>query len=200
MSIPGDIDQQVSQQAIDQPGLGNFTFWHLLEGDFKFVKRVVTGLIDPWCLTGRADKHSGKEVGESGVVLPIGNQAAQQIGPPQHRTVGRRFSAQGDVVATTGACVTTVLHELFRAETTLSGFFVEPGGILNQLRPAFGWMDIDFDDTGVGCDGQAFQPVIAGWLVAFNDHWHFELCSRFFNRGNQMEILLQGAQRWHEDM
>ena len=134
------------------------------------------------------------------MVLPIGNQTAQQVGPPQHRTVGRRFSAQGNVIATTGARVTTVLHELFRAETALSGFFVEPCGILNQLRPAFGRMDVDFDDTGVGCDGQAFQPVIAWWLVAFNYHRHFELCSRFFNRGNQMQILLQGAQRWHENV
>ena len=50
------------------------------------------------------------------MVLPVGDQAAQQVGPAQERAVGRRRAAEHDVVAAAGAGVPAVEHELLGAE------------------------------------------------------------------------------------
>src|SRR5215831_15509353 len=51
--VAGEIDEQVPQQPIDQPGslallrLGEHAL-HLLEGDVELVEGVVPGLVDAW--------------------------------------------------------------------------------------------------------------------------------------------------------
>jgi hypothetical protein len=56
---------------------------HLLEGDFQFVEAFVARLVDARRLAGGADEHAGEQVGQRRVVLPVGDQAAQQVGPAQ---------------------------------------------------------------------------------------------------------------------
>ena len=59
------------------------------------------------------------------MVLPIGDDAGQQIRPPQERAVGRRHAAEHDVVAAAGADVSAVEPELLRAQSYLGGLFVD---------------------------------------------------------------------------
>ena len=59
------------------------------------------------------------------MVVPVGHQAAQQIGPAQERAVGRRRAAEHDVIAAAGAGVSAVEHEFFGAQPALPGFVVE---------------------------------------------------------------------------
>ena len=78
--------------------------------------------------------QAGEQVGQRRMVLPVGDQAAQQIGAAEKRAVGRRRSANDDVVAAAGTGVPAVEHELLGAESGFVRVLVEPGGDLDQLR------------------------------------------------------------------
>ena len=62
------------------------------------------------------------------MIEPVGDQAAQQVGAPQDRAVGRRRAAQDDVVAAAGAGMSAVQHELLGAEPRLARVPVERRG------------------------------------------------------------------------
>ena len=75
------------------------------------------------------------------MIVPIGHQAAQQIGPTQERAVGRRRAAEHDVIAAAGAGVRAVEIELFRAQSRELGVFVNAVGDLHQLVPILGRLE-----------------------------------------------------------
>ena len=50
------------------------------------------------------------------MALPIEDQALEQIGPAQKRTIGRRLPTEHDVIAAAGAGVAAIDHELVDAE------------------------------------------------------------------------------------
>jgi len=65
--VAGGVDQQIAQQAIDQPR------WQIVaairtqrrelaEGDFEFIQRVVARFIDARRLTRRTDEEAGEEI------------------------------------------------------------------------------------------------------------------------------------------
>ena len=68
VGVAGHIDQQIAEQAIDQPwgrriavprkGIG-----HLRQRDFQLVQAVMPGLVDARGLTRRADAEAREEVG-----------------------------------------------------------------------------------------------------------------------------------------
>ena len=62
----------------------------LLERDLELVQRVVARLVDARRLRGRADEQAREQVRQRGMVVPVGDQAAQQIGAAQERRVRRR--------------------------------------------------------------------------------------------------------------
>ncbi len=133
--VAGDVGEQVAEQAVDQPRLRHFSGGHLLEGDFEFVEPFGATFVDARRLAGGADEQAAEQIGQARVVLPVGDDAAQQVGPAQEGTVGRRGAAEGDVVAATGAAVATVEHEFLGAEARLACFFVERGGDVFQFFP-----------------------------------------------------------------
>lgn len=58
MGVPGQIDQQVAKNPIDQPGRDVFLslVGNLAERDLQFVERIHTGFVDPRMLAGGADE------------------------------------------------------------------------------------------------------------------------------------------------
>src|SRR5215471_17151124 len=94
------------------------------------------------------------------MVLPVGNEAAQQVWSAEERTVGGAGAAHRDVVAATGARMASVQHELLGGETREAGFFVQHTGVRDQLVPRGSWMNIDFDHTRIGRDPEALEPRI----------------------------------------
>ena len=96
----------------------------LLEGDFQFVERVAPPFVHPRGLTGRPDKGAGEQVRQRRMVVPVGDQAAQQIGSAQEGTVRRRRAAQHHMVAAARARVLAVQVEFLGAQTRLTSFFV----------------------------------------------------------------------------
>ena len=55
------------------------------------------------------------------MVLPVGEQADQQVGPAQQRDFGRVRAAEGEVVAAAGAAVPPVEVELLGARAGARG-------------------------------------------------------------------------------
>ena len=62
VGITGNIRQQITQQPINQPGFLHIAGRHLRQGNFQLIQSFVTGLINPWRLTGRANKHAREQV------------------------------------------------------------------------------------------------------------------------------------------
>ena len=90
--LPVHVDQQVAE-ARGRParaGTGRRRPRDRSGGRRSPARRaVVARLVDARRLAGRADEQPGEEVGQRRVVVPVGDQAAQQVGPAQERAVGR---------------------------------------------------------------------------------------------------------------
>jgi hypothetical protein len=75
VGVAGDVDQNVAEQAIDQPWRrrrrGVTRRWHAAKRDFQLVQHVLTRFIDARRLAGRSDKQSGKEIRQRRPPLPI---------------------------------------------------------------------------------------------------------------------------------
>ena len=120
VGVAGQIREQMTQQAVGEPrrrgAVLSMLAQELLESDLELVEPVIACLVDSRRLAGRTDKGTRKQIRQRRVVLPVGDQALQQIGPPQQRTVGGCGTAERDVIASAGACVATVEHEFLGAE------------------------------------------------------------------------------------
>ena len=163
VGVAGDVDEQVAQQAVDQPrggGVAGAGGRHLGERDLELVERVVAGLVDARGLGGRADEEAGEEIGDRRVALPVQDEAAQQVGAAQERAVEGGGAADDDVVAAAGAGVLAVDHELVGAEPALAGLLVDRGGDRDAVVPGVGGVDVDLDDPGVGGDADDVQARV----------------------------------------
>ena len=83
MRIAGDIRQQVPEDAVDEvegdeAGVGN-----LAEGKLHFIGSVIEAFVHAGGLAGGADECAAEQIGQSGVMLPVGDEASQQIGSAQ---------------------------------------------------------------------------------------------------------------------
>ena len=134
------------------------------------------------------------------MVVPVGNQAAQQLGLAQEGTVGRRGAAQHKMVAAAGAGVAAIVHEFFSRQARLMRDLVQKLGVLDQLAPAVGRVDIDFDDTRVGRDLQHFQARVARRRIAFQHDPDGQAGGCGFDRSKQVQVVVESLQRWHEDI
>ena len=94
------------------------------------------------------------------MIVPVAHQAAEQVGPPEDRAVGRRGAADDDVVAAAGAGVAAVEHELLGAEPREARLVVEHRGLLDELVPAVRRVHVDFDHAGVGRDLEVVEPAV----------------------------------------
>ena len=134
---------------------------HLLEGNGQFVQIIVTRFIHARRLAGRPNKCAGKQIRQRRMVLPIGDQAFQQVWASQHRAVFGSSAAQRGVVAATGAGMAAIDHEFFCAKTRQPGFFVQRRHVVDQLLPAGGWVDIDLDHTRIRRDAEQLDARVA---------------------------------------
>ncbi len=90
VGVAGDVDQQVAEDPIDQPGRREPLRRDLRERELQLVDAVLAGLVDARRLAGRAHEHPREQVRQRRVVDEVADQAAQQIGAAQERAVRRR--------------------------------------------------------------------------------------------------------------
>ena len=189
--VAGHVDEQVAEQPIDQPRLRRLAGRRALKGDLELVERVVARLVDARRLAGRADEQAGEEVGEARMMLPVGEKAAQQIGPAQDGLSAGVGPPMVTWLPPPVPGVAAVEHELLGAEAALTRFLVERLGDVRQLRPVARRMDVDLDHAGVGRDREAPQARVARRLVAFEQHRHRQLGRRRLDAGEQIDVVLE---------
>ena len=201
MRVAGRIDQQVAEDAVDQPGRGLLAGFDLTERDLQFVQRVVARLVDARMLAGRADEQAGEEIRQRRMVEPVAEQALQKVRSPQQRRIGGGRSAQHHVVAAAGPGVAAVDHELLRPEPRGARLVVDDGGLLDELLPVLRGMDVDLDHAGIGRDAEILQARIAARRsVAFEEDRLAELLGGVLHGGDEVEIVLGALGRRHEDV
>ena len=198
--VPSDIDQQVAEDAVDDPRRHRLSFGDLFASDLQLVDRIADPFIDPRRLARRADELTGEEVRQRRMIVPIADQAPQQIGSAQERAVLRCGSSQDDVVAAAGAGVLAVELEFLGAQTGQSGILVDPGGDVGQLLPVAGRLDVDLNHAGIGSDLEDLETVIDGGQVAFDHDWLLAVLGDRLHDPDQFEVVLQRRHRGHEDV
>ena len=199
--VAGEVDEEVAQDPVDEPRLlvrlvRLEARLELLEGDAELVERVVARLVHARALARRADEHPREEIRERRMVLPVGDEAAQEIGPAQQRALRRRRPAERHVVAAARAGVAPVEHELLGAEPREARLLVERLDMLLELVPVGGGMDVHLDHAGVGRDGEAAEARIVRRRVALEANAQPQrLHGRFDRRDERDEILEQRHRR-----
>ena len=134
VGVAGQIDQQVAEHPIDKPW-GNLRAGgpQFLQRDLQFVEAFMTSFVDAGRLAGGADERAGKEIRERRVVVPIGHQARQQVGPPQKGTVGRSGPAEHQMVAAAGAGVLAIHGKFFGTQPAQSRLGIDRFAQANQF-------------------------------------------------------------------
>ena len=76
VSIAGDVDQDVPEQAIHQPQRClDSRRRHMGQRDLKFIEAVVPRLVDPRRLAGGTDEHAREQIRQRRMPLPVQHQA-----------------------------------------------------------------------------------------------------------------------------
>jgi hypothetical protein len=105
MGIAGDVDQEVAEEAVHQPRRNRrVARGELAEGDLELVEAVVARLVDARGLAGGADEEPREQIGERRMVVPVADEAGQQIRPAQERAVGGGRPAEHEVIAAPCRC------------------------------------------------------------------------------------------------
>jgi hypothetical protein len=134
------------------------------------------------------------------MIVPVRDQAAQQIGTPQKRTVGRRPAAEHEVVATAGAGVAAIEHELFAGQARLARLVIQQRRLFDQLIPVRGRLDVDLDDSRVWRHHEGGQPRIVCRRIPFEHHPQAEGCGGRLDGGDELEVIVSRRHRRHEDV
>ncbi len=136
--IAGDVGQDNAEDAVDQPRGDVGEIGHLIEGHLQLVKRIVARLVDARHLAGRAEEDAGEEVRKrQQVILPIANEALEEIGAAQERAVRNGRTTKHNVVAAAGADVPSIEQEFFRGEIAVTRFLIEGLGVEEPSRASY---------------------------------------------------------------
>jgi len=205
VGVAGGVDEQVAQRAVNQPwrhrrAVQGELALQLVEADLDLVDLVAAGLVKARRLAGGADEHAAEQIAQRRVVVPVGDEAGQQVRPAQEGAVGGGGAAEHEVVAATSAGVAAVEHELLGRQARVVRRFVEEFGVVDEFGPVVGGVDVDLDHARVGRHGQRLQARVARRRVAFEHDLHRQLGAGGLDGGQQFEVVLQVRQRRHEDI
>ena len=134
------------------------------------------------------------------MVVPVADQAAQQVWSAQERRVEDAGAAENEVVAAAGAGVTPVEHELLGTQAGQVGRFIEMGRAVDQFVPVGGRLNVDFDHPGIRRDAEVGQARIGRRLVTFDDDRRRQYLGSCFDSRHQIEVIIKRFGRRHEEI
>src|SRR3954453_6149873 len=135
MRVARCVREQVPENSVHEPRRRVAILRDLFESDLQFVEGIVAGFIHARMLTGRADEQSREEERQGRMILPISEQAAQEVGAPQEGAVRRGWTAQNNMIAAACANVASINEKLLRSKPCQAGFVVEDSRIPDQMIP-----------------------------------------------------------------
>jgi len=130
----------------------------LLKGDLHLVKAIVAGFVDARRLAGGPDKQAGKQVGEGGMIVPVGDEAGALGRAGAGWGCRRGGTAQDDMIAPAGPRMPAIEHELLGAQPGFAGLFVKDCGVVDQLIPGVGRVMLTSTTPGSGVTLKCFRP------------------------------------------
>ena len=169
VGVAAQVGQQMAEDPVHQPRRAWLILGHLAERDLQLVETLVPRFVDSRGLARRSHKPTGKQVGQRGVVVPVAQQARQQVGPAEERALSRRGTAQHQVIAAAGPGVPAVEHELLRPQPGQPGLLVKGRRVADQLIPVLRRLDVDFDHARVGSHLEVLEAMIV--RRAHNPRW-----------------------------
>ncbi len=134
------------------------------------------------------------------MVVPVRQQAAQQVRPAQEGRVGARGGAENEVITPAGPGVAPVQHELLGGETAFPCGVVEMRRPLDELIPARRRVNVHLDHARVRRHSKTVQARILGRLVTLENHRLRQRPRRGFDRCDDFEIALESLGGRHEDV
>ena len=152
------------------------------------------------CLAGGTDEQAREEVRERRMVVPVGDEAGEQVGAAQERGIGGCCAAQHEMVAAAGPGVAPVEHELFGREAREARRLVERLGVLHQRLPVRGRVDVGFQHARIRRDADHLHRRVARRLVALEDHRQAQLAGGGLDRVHEVEVVLDCLDGRHEDV
>ena len=198
MRVAADVDENVAKDAVDQPGRAPPLFRNQVAGQLQLVEAVVARFIDARGLACRSDRQAGKKIRERRMVVPVRDQAAQQIRPAQDRTIRRRRAAENDVVAPAGADMPAIEHELLGAESGVASLVVQRFDVVDEIGPAGRGLDVHLDDARVRRDLERLDPGIEGGGVPFERDGHQQGFRGRLDQSDEFQVIVgspQGRQK-----
>ncbi len=203
MRAASDIDEKVTEQAVDEPWGRGASRWRgspleLGERDLKLVQALVARLVDAWSLASGSDESPREQIRERRMVLPIGDDAAEQIGPAQEGAVGRRRAAEGQVIAAARSGVRPVEVERLGAEAGGGGIGVHAHGDVDELLPRRCRMNVDLENAGIGSDCQANKARVDRREVTLDHDRPTERGRRLFDDTKESDGVFHVLDRRHE--
>ena len=84
---------------------------------FNSYKRITAALVDTWRLTRRSNKATREQIRKRGVVDPIPDQTAEEVGTAQKGAVAGRPTAHDDVIATARSGVRSIAVKFLCSES-----------------------------------------------------------------------------------
>ena len=134
------------------------------------------------------------------MVLPVGDQAAEEVRAAQEGTVLGRGAAEGHVIAAAGTGVASVDHELLGRQPAEPRGLEQRLGAVHDLLEARRRVHVDLDDAGVRREPERLQPSVVRRFVALDDGAHAGPVRRRLDRGHQPHPGGDPAQRRQEDV
>ena len=206
MRVAGQVDQQVAEDAVDQPrragvGLPRTRFGNLLEGDLQFVQRVAAALVHARRLAGRADEAAGKQIRQRRMVVPVARPgcAADRVGAgtgcpaawgrPAPRGCRRPCRCAGRPGRTSPSPAEPAGPPRTASSCSRTSSSQERAGwMLTSITPGSGVTLIMVD------------PMVGRRQVAFDRDRRLQLGRRVLDGGHQVQVVLQPFDRRHEDV
>src|SRR5262249_51503933 len=141
--VAGHVDEEMTEDPVHLPRRhGGATRRERRERDLELVELAVARLVDARVLRRRPDEEAGEGVRERRVVLPVAEEAAEEVRAAEERAVERMGRAEGDVVPAPRSDGAAVDQELLAREPCEPRLLVERERGLAELVPGVGGMHV----------------------------------------------------------
>ncbi len=201
--VAGDVHQQMTEEAIAQPGRRALAGW-LREGacerDLQLVERVVAGLVDARRLRGGTDEEAAEQVRERGMVLDEGEQAGQQRRVLHEGAAQRRRTPEREMVAASASGLASVEQILLGMQPRVQGRCEH---VLQQLRvrvESGRGRQVDLQHAGIGSQRETGQIRAARRGVPFEQYRNVQRRPCFIDRCDHAQEVLCRGDRREEDV
>ena len=174
--LPVTIDQEDAQRTIDQPRASIGCSISLRSSVRARRRPSVPRFVDARRLDSSAPTNSSREqIRQRRMVLPVGDERAQQIGPAQERAVGGVGPPSMTWLPPPVPVwrPSSMNFSVPRRERRASSYSVTI--VLLAAPPRRGRVDVDLDDAGIRRDLERAKRRIARRRVALDQHGHRKL-------------------------